>query len=112
MSTLIRDFTAFGDRYQHDVKRNRSTGWAQVDTYQDASYFGVWTNPTTHEIFTYCEGDLCLEQCDDDADYIRALRAALEFYDDKPHFITRIDAKFAPELAERFIALGFADRIH
>lgn len=111
MSQLIRDFTPFGDRYDHDKKFTAATGWAQVDTYQDASYFGVWTNPTSFEIFTFCEGDRTLERCADAEDYKNSLRTCLEFYDnrDRP---TKIDAVFEPELAGKFTELGFADRIH
>jgi hypothetical protein len=114
MSTITRGFSLFADRYGHDARRTYAAGWAQVDTYQDASYFGIWTNPTTREIFTYCEGDETLETCSDDEDYARALREMLDCYHSPGSSIPRpmIDAKTNPAMVERFTALGFADRVH
>ncbi len=36
-------------------------GWAQVDTAQDASYFGTWANPTGLTICSQCEDDTTLK---------------------------------------------------
>jgi hypothetical protein len=51
MTTLTRDF-APADRYLYDFKLLTSgKGWAQLDTRQDASYYGTWINPTKRQIF-------------------------------------------------------------
>lgn len=110
MSTLERGFQLCSDRYRYDAKLTASKGWAQVDTWQDASYFGVWANPFERKIFTYCEGDTTLETCTDDEDFKAALERCLTFYDKEQP--TKIDAACKPELIERFKALGFGERLH
>ena len=49
-------------------------GWAQVDTTEDASYFGIGTHPDQRIILQYAEGDI-IEDCygNDDASYAQAL---------------------------------------
>lgn len=115
MSKLIRGLDLMADRYKYDLKFREADNWFQVDTWQDASYFGVWTNPIELKIATYCEGDTSLEVCDDDADYRDALTRCLEFYDSERQR-AKVDCIYAsrsrPEIAERLRALGFADRIH
>lgn len=46
MATLTRGFECMSDRYKYDFRLCTSAnGWAQLDTKQDASYFGNWINP-------------------------------------------------------------------
>ena len=48
-----------GDRYKYDFRQCKpSDGWAQLDTKQDAPYYGNWINPLTLETLSYCEGDV------------------------------------------------------
>ena len=43
-----------GDRYTYDFGLcSYENGWAQVDTAQDASYFGTWANPTRLMILSF-----------------------------------------------------------
>ena len=59
---ITREFCP-GDRYVYDFGLcSYENGWAQVDTAQDASYFGTWANPTRLMIFSYCEGDTTLKR--------------------------------------------------
>ena len=47
------------DRYTFDYGIcNYKKGFAQIDTTEDASYFGNWINFKNLELITYCEGDL------------------------------------------------------
>ena len=47
-----------GDRYQYDTHYCKlADGWAQVNTKQDASYYGLWTNPFSLQIMEFVEGD-------------------------------------------------------
>jgi hypothetical protein len=111
-SKLERGFSVFAERYDFDVKFTADNGWAQIDTWQDASYFGVWVNPFDRKIFTFCEGDKSLESCDTDEDFKAALRACLEFYDRGEGRRTMIDALFSDRLTARLTELGFVDRLH
>ncbi len=63
------DFGAY--RYKYDCGEcSYKNGWAQLDTAQDASYFGTWINPTTRKIKTYCEGDVTVITVDTDAELV------------------------------------------
>ena len=54
------------DRYIFDYDIcNFKKGFAQIDTTEDASYFGNWVNFKSLELITYCEGDLTVIKCDD-----------------------------------------------
>lgn len=59
-----------GERYRYDHYL-LARGWQQWDTEQDAWYFGIWVNPRTYEIFTYCEGD-CIHVVCETAEAFRA----------------------------------------
>ena len=73
MTTITRDFCP-ADRYLYDFKvLTTAKGWAQLDSRQDASYFGQWISPTRREIFCYCEGDLILTHCETDADLLQEM---------------------------------------
>jgi hypothetical protein len=67
-----------GSRYAYDCGPCRN--WQQLDTWQDASYFGVWVHPTTRRIFTYCEGDRILVTCPTPASFRAELADARDFY--------------------------------
>ena len=107
MSTLERSFTLAEPTFASFTAKS---GWYCVCTYQDAPYFQIYTNPTTRKIYTFCEGDITVESCDDDNDYKNSLRACFEFYDqiNRP---TIIDARFDPVATARFEALGFGGRV-
>ena len=52
------------NRYAFDFGAcSASKGWAQVDTTQDASYFGGWAHLEKRQIVTYAEGDLTIQTC-------------------------------------------------
>ena len=54
------------DRYIFDYDIcSFKKGFAQIDTNEDASYFGNWVNFKSLELITYCEGDLTVIKCDD-----------------------------------------------
>jgi hypothetical protein len=64
-----------GDRYTYDFGLcSYENGWAQVDTTQDASYFGTWDNPTRLMIFSYCEGDTTLKEAASPEEFAAELR--------------------------------------
>ena len=107
--TRHTDF-APGDRYRYDL-RLCNNGWAQVDTRQDASYYGTWTNPTLRQIFNYCEGDTSLTACDSDAEYVQAIGELVEWSRGAGHWIG-IDPGFDVAMRERFTALGLAGFLH
>ncbi len=64
-----------GDRYLYDFGLcSFENGWAQVDTAQDASYFGTWASSTRLMIFSYCEGDTTLKEAASPEEFATELR--------------------------------------
>lgn len=60
-----------GERYDFDFGECSSmNGFAQIDTNQDASYYGNWINPAERKIVTFAEGDLSFLVFDDDAEMV------------------------------------------
>lgn len=108
---LIREF-APGDRYLYDFKvLTYEKGWAQIDTRQDASYYGTWTNPAKRQIFNYCEGDVCLTKCDTDDDYRQAMTETVEWNKSAGYWLG-IDPGFCEEMKAQFVNLGMAEFLH
>jgi hypothetical protein len=100
------------DRYLYDFRVcTYAKGWAQIDTRQDASYYGTWTNPTSRQIFTYCEGDTTLVRCETDAEYIAEVLAVADWNKGAGYW-KGIDPGLIGEMKARFVALGLADLLH
>ena len=117
-------------RYFFDMGICRvANGWAQIDTYQDAAYFGTWTNPTTFEFFTYAEGDVIYKKCESKEEYIKEVREHVGFFTDGGEERCLIDPGCGkilnPDKEEgeeyifektgsqlRFIELGLQDLLH
>ena len=111
MSTVTREF-APADRYLYDFGPcNYKKGWAQLDTRQDASYYGNWINPIPLELFSYCEGDTTHTQCSDADDFATAVRECVEWHRDNGYFIG-IDGMCSAEIIDAFTRAGLAEYLH
>lgn len=100
------------DRYLYDFGAcTYAKGWAQVDTKQDASYYGTWTNPEKRQIFCYCEGDTTLTKCDTDEEYRQELFELVE-WNRKNGYWKGIDPGLKPEMREKFVGLGLEELLH
>lgn len=105
-------FSPYENRYKYDFQRcNARHGWAQVDTRQDASYFGQWANPITLELFTYCEGDRTYIKCETQAEFINAFGEMLRWNIEAGYFIG-IDGMCNPAIIEAFKRMGFGKYLH
>ncbi len=80
-----------------------------MDTSQDASYYGIWTNPVKLQTITYCEGDITIQTADTVAEYVEAIRL-LAGWDG--HRFKGIDPMMNPEMIARFTDIGLADLLH
>ena len=83
------------DRYS--VERSlyvftKSSTWAQVDTDQDAWYYGNWANPATFSIVTYAEGDLVVLRCDTAEEFCSELNVMATWHATQDSYL-RIDPK-------------------
>lgn len=101
------------NRYTFDFKLcTYERGWCQIDTHQDASYFGIWTSPSERRIVTYCEGDLTTQYAASDTEYRQNLVHCLMHYrnwnEKYPHAMIDMGIRTRPEMRERFNELGLA----
>ena len=100
------------DRYEFDFKRcSIAKGFAQIDTEQDAWYFGTWVNPSERRIVSYLEGDIIEETAADDAELANALRE-LAAWNAERNYRFGIDPGLGDELREKFEAIGVGDLLH
>lgn len=119
MSTVTHGFTFADDRLHFDFGACRfDRGWAQVDTGQDASYYGQWANPFTFQVFRYAEGDTTLIKCDSAAEFAQELRGIRDWNDAQGHRFLGIDPgldhteKASNRLLHAFVSLGLTDLFH
>lgn len=111
MIEQIREF-APGDRYHYDfVVLTYEKGWAQVDTKQDASYYGTWTNPNKLQIFSYCEGDICLTKCTTEDEYRAEVQRCADWNIENGYW-KGIDPGFSESMKARFIELNLGHLLH
>jgi len=61
-ATIKTEFTPNGNRYQYD--QGLPADFAQLDTSEDASYFGNWASAKRLILFSYCEGDCTTTECE------------------------------------------------
>lgn len=112
MSKRTVGFNPMGDRYAFDFKCcTAAKGWAQLDTSQDASYFGQWINPTTFEYVSYVEGDMTHIQYDNRAEFIAGIIETLKWHADR-EYNPKIDGMCKPEIIEAFADMGLAEWLH
>ena len=108
-----RGFILNGERYAFDFgKCSYANGYAQVDTSQDAPYYGIWTNPTELTILSYCEGDVTTETAENVAEYVIAIQKLKAWHEDNGIRFIGIDALADNDLKARFTEIGLADLLH
>ena len=101
------------DRYLFDFKKcTTDKGWAQVDTSQDASYYGTWANPFKLITLSYCEGDITECQAENEAEFCAELQKTKDWNNENGLRFLGIDPGFDPELKARFISLGLSELLH
>ena len=105
---IDRCFNPLTDRYAFDRCFNVGRGYAQIDTSQDAAYFGIWANPFERKIVTYAEGDIIYQTAETDEEYAEAIRA-MRAWNRERGFLFGIDTGGSEELADRFKALGLGE---
>lgn len=97
-----------GDRYAYDFGPcSADKGWAQIDTTQDASYYGAWARPSRLQTFEFAEGDLTLQTAESDDEYRELLRSF-----ESMGCFRGIDDGAVPEIRVHFERLGLTDLLH
>jgi hypothetical protein len=100
------------DRYAFDFNTCTSElGWAQVDTTQDAWYYGTWANPITLEVVNYCEGDVTHSKNATKQEFIAEIHALHKWNSDNGYW-KGIDGMCNERIINAFTALGLAHLLH
>ena len=101
------------DRYVFDFECcTVLEGFAQVDTSQDASYFGTWANPEKLQIVSYCEGDVTVQTAGTPEEFVTAVRELKAWNDKHGWEFHGIDGMESQAIIARFEALGLGDLLH
>ena len=109
---IIREF-APADRYVYDFGICSSkNGFAQVDTDQDASYYGTWASPKKLAIVCYCEGDVTTTICDNTDEFVSQIEELKKWNDESGHNFKGIDPGFNVDLKQSFISIGLEKYLH
>ena len=102
-----------GDRYEYDFGMcSAAYGFAQVDTSQDASYFGTWANPFSLTIINYCEGDVTKTVCDTPEEFVAELEQMKQWNEENEHRFHGIDPMMVAKLKQKFIEVGAGALLH
>lgn len=100
------------ERYKYDAGMcSVSKGWAQIDSSQDASYYGQWANPLTLEYFCYCEGDTTHKKADSPEEF-REFMLELAKWGEERGYGFKIDGMRVSEIIEAFKNLGLGEYLH
>ena len=101
------------DRYKFDFSLcTPEKGYAQVDTGQDAWYFGTWANPTELKIVNYCEGDVTIQTAETDVEFASAIREIQIWNNLQGWKFIGIDPMLREEIANEFKRVGLGDLLH
>ena len=84
--------------------------WAQMDTEQDAAWFGQWANPFKRTILQYIEGDTTRIDCDTDEEFTSELDSIALYHHDNDKW-KGIDP-WSDRLTKRFAAVGARHLVH
>jgi hypothetical protein len=107
-----REF-APADRYRYDFKYcTVKNGFAQIDTSQDASYFGTWASPERLVIFNYCEGDCTTQTAVTPEEFTEAIRELKTWNEEYGHEFLGIDCGLSTTLEKQFQDIGLGDLLH
>jgi len=109
---ISRDF-ANADRYHYDWGLcSAKNGFAQVDTEQDASYYGTWANPFKLIIFSYAEGDCTTVEAANQEEFIAEILKLKTWNEENGWKFSGIDCMCKEEIEQEFIKMGLKELLH
>ena len=110
---ITRDFKPLSDRYSFDCGPcSYANGFAQIDTSQDANYYGTWGSPGARTIVNFCEGDVTTTVCETDAQFAAQLRELAKWHAEHGYGPMKIDPGRDNGLRQAFEKLGVSDLLH
>ena len=106
-----RSFEPNLNRYYFDGKYSCSKGWAQMDTHQDAPYYGHWFNPFERRFISFMESDVCVIVFDDDDEMKKYMDDEKEYHRNNKSKC-RLDPGFNEELRQKIKDLGMEEFLY
>tara|TARA_R100000231_G_scaffold22830_1_gene21667 strand:- start:162 stop:512 length:351 start_codon:yes stop_codon:yes gene_type:complete len=88
-------------RYNFDAK-----GYAQLDTTDDAWYYGHWIDFKNLRIISYAEGDVSIETCENKEEFKKLLKKVVDFLKFKTESFEGIDLMDDENNIKIFESLG------
>jgi hypothetical protein len=108
-----RQFLEGTDRYQFDFGPCApAQGFAQVDTSQDAWYYGNWANPFTFTFVSYAEGDLDTTVADTPEEFRTVIREFVEWNNAERDRFKGIDSMLDERIEQAFRDLGLGEYLY
>ena len=107
-------FNPTAERYDFDTGIcSPKNGYAQVDTWQDAPYYGNWSNPPELKMVSFAEGDISVTTYDNVDEYVKAMRELAQWHNDHAeHGFIGIDPMLSQSITDRFKEIGLTDLLH
>jgi len=106
----VEQFYPDGDRYLFDFKLcTFEKGYAQLDTGQDAWYYGAWANPEKLIIVSYAEGDCTTQYAKNEREFVEEIRRWAKWVNENGYGPAKIDPGLRENLIEKFESLGLGD---
>ena len=107
----IQEF-ASADRHLYDFGLcSYANGFSQIDTDQDAWYYGTWANPFKFIIFNYVEGDCYTTICENEEEFKNAM-ADMAKWNTENNYGFHIDPGGDPKNKEQWINVGLSEYLH
>ena len=107
------EFYPDAERYLFDFKLcTLKKGYAQLDTKQDAWYYGAWANPEKLIVVSYAEGDCTIKYAENEEEFIEEIRSWAKWTDENGWGPARIDPLCDEGLIKRFKSLGLGNLLH
>lgn len=102
-----------GTRYLYDFGPcSASNGFAQIDTGQDASYYGTWANPFKLMTVCFCEGDVTINEAETPEEFAAHIREIRDWNEQNGHRFLGIDPGCNEALRAQFVTYGLHDLLH
>lgn len=101
-----------GNRYQFDSLLQAKNGWAQIDTKEDAPWYGNWSNPVAMKVVHFVEGDLSAYEFETPEEFVQHLRGFADACDRLGYGPMKIDHMCQEGIINAFRELGLADLLH
>ncbi len=101
------------ERYAFDFEIcTTQKGWAQLDTSQDACYFGNWASPSSLKIVSYCEGDITIQTAENKEEFVEEILTMKKWNNENGHKFLGIDPGFNKKLESDFVSIGLEQLLH